>query len=216
MPRTLFSAPGQTRIGLVTVERKTESWTPYRCSASEELIGRGIEEAHQLGVGTVGGSVDCGGCGSIGPVVVGFEIGTRVDESRSGWCDFARVNRKACREGAGDRRAREARRNGAGVHPRAQSGQGWRGAGRVLGERRMERRCVGAGDVAAQAFEGVPFMGFAHGADPRLHHSGGRGGRIPRAGRCRGRRAVGWSRRCETLSMDPFHTPGSRSGAAWV
>ena len=31
-----------------------------------------------------------------------------------------------------------------------------------------------AGDVAAQAFEGVPVMGFAHGADPRLHHSGGR------------------------------------------
>ena len=33
------------------------------------------------------------------------------------------------------------------------------------------RQCR-AGDVAAQAFEGVPVMGFAAGTDPRLHHSG--------------------------------------------
>ena len=32
----------------------------------------------------------------------------------------------------------------------------------------------GSGDIAAQAFEGVPLMGLAPGADPRLHHSGGR------------------------------------------
>ena len=31
-----------------------------------------------------------------------------------------------------------------------------------------------AGDVAAKAFEGVPLMGSAARADPRLHHSGGR------------------------------------------
>ena len=36
-----------------------------------------------------------------------------------------------------------------------------------VGERR-------AGDVAAQAFEGVALVGMAHGADPRLRHSGGR------------------------------------------
>ena len=30
-----------------------------------------------------------------------------------------------------------------------------------------------AGDVAAKAFEGVPLMGSAARADPRLHHSGG-------------------------------------------
>ena len=63
--------------------------------------------------------------GSIGPVVVvvvGFEIGTRADESRSRWCDFAPANRMACREGAGERRAREARRNGAVAHRRAGAG----------------------------------------------------------------------------------------------
>ena len=31
-----------------------------------------------------------------------------------------------------------------------------------------------AGDVAAKAFEGVPLMGSAARAGPRLHHSGGR------------------------------------------
>ena len=47
-------------------------------------------------------------------------------------------------EGDGGRGVPEARRNGSVVHPRAQSGQGRRGAGRGLGERRMERWCAGA------------------------------------------------------------------------
>ena len=53
-----------------------------------------------------------------------------------------------------------------------------------------------AGDVAAKAFEGVPLMGLAARAGPRLHHSGGYGGRIPRAERCRGCPPAGWTRRC--------------------
>ena len=49
-----------------------------------------------------------------------------------------------------------------------------------------------AGDVAAKAFERVPLMGSAARADPRLHHSGGYGGRIPRASDAGvGRRRVG-------------------------
>ena len=40
---------------------------------------------------------------------------------------------------------------GMGVHPRAQSGQGWRGGGRGLGERRMERWCAGVIDAAGLA-----------------------------------------------------------------
>ena len=57
----------------------------------------------------------------------------------------------ACQEGGGGRRAREARRNGAVVHPRAQSGQGRRWGGRGLGLRRMERRCAGAVDAVGVA-----------------------------------------------------------------
>ena len=47
--------------------------------------------------------------------------------------------------------AQEARRNGAVVHRRAQSGQGWRWGGRGLGLRRMERRCAGVVDAAGVA-----------------------------------------------------------------
>ena len=82
--------------------------------------------------------------GSIGAVVGGFEIATRADESRSRWCDFAPANRKACREGAGERRAREARRNGAVAHRRARSRQGRSWGGRRPGLRGMERRCAAA------------------------------------------------------------------------
>ena len=57
----------------------------------------------------------------------------------------------ACPEGGGDRRAREARRNGAVVHPWGQSGQGRRWGGRGLDERRMERRCAGAVDALGVA-----------------------------------------------------------------
>ena len=57
----------------------------------------------------------------------------------------------ACQEGGGGRRAREARRNGAVVHSRAQSGQGRRWGGRGLGLRRMERRCAGAVDAVGVA-----------------------------------------------------------------
>ena len=56
-----------------------------------------------------------------------------------------------CQEGDGGRGVPEARRNGAVVHPRAQSGQGRRGVGRGLGERRMERRCAGAVDALGVA-----------------------------------------------------------------
>ena len=47
--------------------------------------------------------------------------------------------------------AQEARRNGAVVHRRAQSGQGRRWGGRGLGLRRMERRCAGVVDAAGVA-----------------------------------------------------------------
>ena len=57
----------------------------------------------------------------------------------------------ACQEDGGGQRAREARRNGAVVHPRAQSGQGRRWGGRGLGLRRMERRCAGAVDAVGVA-----------------------------------------------------------------
>ena len=43
----------------------------------------------------------------------------------------------------------------------------------VIDREAFVRECW-AGDVAAQAFEGVPLMGSAARADPRLHHSGGR------------------------------------------
>ena len=58
---------------------------------------------------------------------------------------------KACQAGGGGRRAREARRNGAVVHPRAQSGQGRRWGGRRLGERRVKWRCAGAVDALGVA-----------------------------------------------------------------
>ena len=58
---------------------------------------------------------------------------------------------KACQEDGVGRGAQESRRNGAVVHPRAQSGQrrGW--GGREFGSGRTQRRCVGvvaAGGVA--------------------------------------------------------------------
>ena len=56
-----------------------------------------------------------------------------------------------CQEGDGGRGVPEARRNGAVVHPRAHSGQGRRGAGGGLGERRLERRCAGAVDALGVA-----------------------------------------------------------------
>ena len=56
----------------------------------------------------------------------------------------------ACQEGGGGR-VREARRNGAVVHPRAQSGQGRRWGGRGLGLRGMERQCAGAVDAVGVA-----------------------------------------------------------------
>ena len=57
----------------------------------------------------------------------------------------------ACREDGVGRGAQEARRNGAVVHPRAQSRQrrGWGGRGLRL--RRMERRCAGVVDAAGVA-----------------------------------------------------------------
>ena len=66
-----------------------------------------------------------------------------------------------------------------------------------------------AGDVAAKAFEGVPLMGSAARAGPQLHHSGGYGGRIPKAERCRGCPPAGWTRRCAGSG------PCARCGGRW-
>ena len=64
---------------------------------------------------------------------------------------FGAVNHERLSGCDGGRGVPEARRNGAVVHPRAQSGQGRRGAGRGLGERRMERWCAGAVDALGVA-----------------------------------------------------------------
>ena len=58
---------------------------------------------------------------------------------------------KACQEDGGGRGAQESRRNGAVVHPRAQSGQRRGRGGREFGSARTQRRCAGvvaAGGVA--------------------------------------------------------------------
>ena len=56
-----------------------------------------------------------------------------------------------CPEGGAGRGAREARRSGAAVHRRAQSGPAGDGQAGGLGERRMERRCAGVIDAAGLA-----------------------------------------------------------------
>ena len=142
-----------------------------------------------------------------------------------------------CQEGAGDRRAREARRSGAVVHPRAQSGQGRRWGGRGAGLRRMERRCPGAvgaaggemgedcldefgrfdarDDAQRAATHGAVFDVDAEDALEPLHPAHGRGAR-------RRRRAGGWVDRVgddavAVLEVRGEHAvvPGEMGAGAW-
>ena len=65
-----------------------------------------------------------------------------------------------------------------------------------------------AGDVAAQAFEGVALMGSAARADPRLHHSGGRWRENPESWAMQGLDAGGWDATvCRVRALRPAWGP---------
>ena len=95
---------------------------------------------------TSAGGTSC--CGSVGVVVVGFDVGAGAAGTRSKCRDLEPAIMKACREDGMGRGTRAARCNGA-VSQRGRSpgwGRGW--GSREFGCGRTQRRCAGVIDAA--------------------------------------------------------------------